>query len=320
LIPARNEEQNIIRLLESIDKQDYPHFEAIVLDDNSSDNTYQLCADYAERHPKFSVIKGKDLPSGWLGKNFACHQLAGQANGKYLLYIDADETVTNGLLNSAVHRMHLHKLGLLSLFANQQMLTLSEKLVVPLMHYMLLNLLPLRLVYLVKYPSLAAASGQFMLFDAQVYRNYEWHRLVKHKVVEDIEIIKLMKVASIRVESLLANNLINCRMYSNYPDAIKGFSKNFLAIFNFNVIGFLVYLLIIIGGPMLVLMTLNMPLIMMMAGLIVLSRVMISLLSGQNVWQNILYHPVQMFNLAVISILAVHQHITKTIVWKGRKI
>jgi chlorobactene glucosyltransferase len=109
-------------------------------------------------------------------------------------------------------------------------------------------------------------------------------------------------------------------MYSNYPDAIKGFSKNFLAIFNFNVIGFLVYLLIIIGGPILVLMTLNMPLIMMMAGLIVLSRVMISLLSGQNVWQNILYHPVQMFNLAVISILAVHQHITKTIVWKGRKI
>jgi hypothetical protein len=37
----------------------------------------------------------------------------------------------NRLINSAVHRMHLHQLGLLSLFANQQMDTPGERAVVP---------------------------------------------------------------------------------------------------------------------------------------------------------------------------------------------
>ena len=119
----------------------------IVLDDDSSDSTYAICAEFAAKHPAFRVIKGKELTGQWLGKNYACHQLAKQAKGEYLLFLDADEKISNGLINSAVHRMHFRSLALLSLFTNQQMKTIGEKLTVPLMHYILLNLLPLRLVY-----------------------------------------------------------------------------------------------------------------------------------------------------------------------------
>jgi hypothetical protein len=118
------------------------------------------------KHPRFKVIKGNALPAHWLGKNYACHQLAQQATGEYYLFLDADEQVQKGLINSAVHRMKLRDLSLLSLFTNQTMLSVGEEMVVPLMHYILLNLLPLRLVYLVKSAAVAAASGQFMLFDA----------------------------------------------------------------------------------------------------------------------------------------------------------
>jgi chlorobactene glucosyltransferase len=55
-----------------------------------------------------------------------------------------------------------------------------------------------------------------------------------------------------------------------------------------------------------------------MAGLIVLSRVMISLTTGENAWQNIILHPVQMINLAVIAFLSIQKHLTKTNFWKGR--
>jgi glycosyltransferase involved in cell wall biosynthesis len=320
LIPARNEEANIIRLLQSIEQQDYQNYEVIVLDDDSSDQTYNLCVAFAANHPQFSVVKGQPLPADWLGKNYACHQLALQARGQYFLFLDADEKIYPGLINSAVHRIQVRKLALLSLFTNQVMDTLGEKLVVPLMHYVLLNLLPIRLIYLSKNPAFAAASGQFMLFDANEYRTHRWHQMAKDRVVEDIEITKMVKTAGLKCESLLANGFITCRMYTGYADAINGFSKNFLAAFNYSVPGFLVYLLILIGGPLLIISTLNLPLIAMMCSLIALSRIMISFLSGQKVWYNVLLHPLQMLSLVVVGIFAIKSHLTKNTLWKGRPV
>jgi glycosyltransferase involved in cell wall biosynthesis len=320
LIPARNEADNILTLLQSIHQQEYCEYEVIILDDNSTDGTCQICADFAAGHSKFKVIKGEPLPAGWLGKNFACYQLAQRASGKYYLFLDADEKVYNGLLNSAVHRMYLRRLSLLSLFTNQDMRSGGEKVVVPLMHYILLNLLPLRSVFLFKNAAIAAASGQFMLFDAGGYNEYQWHQLAKNKVVEDVEIMKLVKAASLSGEALLANGMISCRMYKGYNEAISGFGKNFLAAFNYNVIGFLVYLTVIIGGPVLIIMTLNLNFIAMMAGLIILTRVMISLSVGQKAWQNVLLHPLQMLSLLLIGITSIQKYLSKTTEWKGRKI
>ena len=320
LIPARDEEKNILTLLQSIKDQDYKDIEVIILDDHSTDKTYKICADFASRNDAFRIIKGESLSSDWLGKNFACHQLAQQAKGKYLLFLDADEEVYNGLINSAVYRTKIHKLSLLSLFTNQVMVSFGEKLVVPLMHFMLLNLLPLRLIYLSKNPAFAAASGQFMFFDAEKYHQHQWHEKVKNQVVEDVEIMKCVKQQKLKGEGLLANGLIRCRMYNNYQEAIYGFSKNFLAPFNYSILTFLLYIVFLIGGPILVAFTLPLQLFLMMVSLIVLTRVMISLSSGQSSFYNILLHPLQMFSLVVVAYLSVKKHLTKTVIWKGRKV
>src|SRR6476661_1421497 len=179
LIPARNEEQSLELLLQSILDQHYSNYEVIVLDDNSSDKTYQIAEAFANSDARFKVLRGQELPSDWLGKNFACHQLAAAASGAYLLFLDADECVQDGLIDNAIHRMKLNRLNLLSLFTNQVMKTPGERLVVPLMHFLLLNLLPLRLVRLSKNAAFSAASGQFMLFDRQTYEEYQWHEQVK---------------------------------------------------------------------------------------------------------------------------------------------
>jgi glycosyltransferase involved in cell wall biosynthesis len=320
LIPARNEQDNILRLLQSIHQQDYQNYEVIIYDDGSTDLTVGICAEFITSHPRFRLVKGGELPDGWLGKTNACHQLAIKANGKYFLYLDADTDVKNGLINSAVHRVNVYKLALLSIFADQEMYTTGEKTTVPLLHFLLLNLLPLRLVVLSKSPAIATACGQFMLFDAAVYRKNNWHELAKNNVVEDAEVMRLIKAQKFKGEVLLANGMVTCRMYTNYQSAMAGFSKNALAAFNYSIPALFFYILILIGGPMIVLMTLNINLIFFMTGLIVLTRVMISLAAGQNVWYNIILHPIQMGNMAIIAFLSVQKHLTNTNTWKGRNI
>jgi glycosyltransferase involved in cell wall biosynthesis len=320
LIPVRDEEHNIFPLLQSIADQDYTDYEVIVLDDSSTDGTYQICSDFASPNSRFRVIKGGALPPDWLGKNYACHQLAQQAKGEYLLFLDADEKVNKGLINSAVYRMQMNNLSLLSLFTNQTMLTLGEKIVVPLMHFILLNLLPLKLVFLSKNKSIAAASGQFMLFNAADYHHNQWHQQVKQAVVEDVEIMKQVKGKNLNGESLLANGMINCRMYAGFAEAVTGFSKNFLAAFNYSIGGLLVFLTILIGGPLLIMATLNLNLIFFMCSLVILNRVMIAMLAGQSTIVNTLLHPIQMCSLTLIAFMSIQKHLTKTNVWKGRKV
>jgi chlorobactene glucosyltransferase len=169
-------------------------------------------------------------------------------------------------------------------------------------------------------PSFSAASGQFMMFDTDNYKSNQWHEKVKGKVVEDIEIMKLIKVNGYAAEALLANGYIHCRMYRSFSEGIEGFSKNFFAGFNYNVFGLFFYLMLVVLGPIAIAYFLGIQLVMFALSLIVLSRIMISLLSGQSVWRNLLLHPFQLICMLFISVQSVKKHFTKTILWKGRTI
>ncbi|MFC1223520.1 glycosyltransferase family 2 protein [Pedobacter sp. BG31] len=320
LIPARNEAENILELLISIKNQDYTDYEVFVLDDNSNDNTFGVVEKFCLDNPQFKVVSGRALPPDWLGKNYACHQLSELATGKYLLFIDADETIKRGLINSLISRMEIGSLTLLSVFTNQTMKSIGEWLTVPLMHFILLNLLPLRLVKLSKNPAFAAASGQCMFFNALNYKENRWHERVKHHVVEDVEIMKLVKQEKFNAEALLGNGLIYCRMYKNLSESINGFSKNLLAGFGNNIIILLLYQLLVTVGPLVLILNFNVTLLVLPLTLIVLSRMMISYLSGQRVLINLVLHPLQMLFFLIISLISIKKHIFKTSTWKGRTI
>jgi membrane-associated HD superfamily phosphohydrolase len=159
-----------------------------------------------------------------------------------------------------------------------------------------------------------------MLFDAAIYRQNKWHELVKNEVLEDVEIMRRIKTEKYNGELLLANGMASCRMYRSYREAINGFSKSTIAACSYNIIGFLAYLLTQVAGPMIVITTLNFQLILFMLGLIILTRIMISLSAGQNAWYNILLHPIQMVNLVIVGFLSIQRYLTKTLVWKGRRV
>ncbi|NCU32632.1 MAG: glycosyltransferase, partial [Candidatus Moranbacteria bacterium] len=112
LIPARNEEKNIRNAVDSVLKNNYPHLELIVLDDHSTDRTGEILASYSDS--RLSVIKGKPLPKGWIGKNWACHQLSQKAKGDIIVFSDADTLHSSNGLTLLVEKMKLTNADLLS--------------------------------------------------------------------------------------------------------------------------------------------------------------------------------------------------------------
>lgn len=318
LIPARNEEFNISKLLQNLSKIDV--LEIIVCDDHSTDNTKQVIENEAISNGRLKYLFAQPLPAEWLGKNWACHQLAQNAKGKYMLFLDADVEITSHLISNALQQMQDSKVQILSIFPDQKIETLGEKTIVPLMHYLLLTLLPLRLVKNSTRSSLAAANGQFMMFDSETYFKNSFHYLVRNNILDDVNIVRIAKQKMISCETLLANQQIFCRMYQSLEQGLNGFSKNLFLGFGKNIIAISLYFMCIIWGYIFIFASNNPLLIGFSLFFIIFQRICISKLSHQSWIVNMLLHPVQMFFYQLIAIQSVYKHIFGTIIWKNRHI
>jgi chlorobactene glucosyltransferase len=197
---------------------------------------------------------------------------------------------------------------------------MGERLVVPNMNWILLSLLFLRLVRFSKRPSLAAANGQMMMFDAKVYHENLWHQLVKSSPVEDIALSRLIKRKRLPMTTLLGTNDVSCRMYGSYKEAINGFSKNVTAFFGGSIIVTLLFAIVGIIGPFLVFVSLPSPLILLYLFCLFSARMLIARLSEQSVVANILLWPLQHVAFLHLVYSALVFKRCKSAEWKGRKI
>jgi chlorobactene glucosyltransferase len=229
LIPARNEAGVIAQTVRSLLRQEYPHFEVIVLDDNSSDNTAILAQQAAAGDARLQIINGAALPNGWGGKNWACHQLSQAANGDYLLFTDADVQWQDGALRAVVNTLQHSHADLLTVWSTQITETWSERLVVPLMAFVILGYLPHLAVNHTSSTAFAAANGQCMGFRRKAYQRIGGHEAVKREIVEDIRLAQRIKRAGLQLRMADGNRLVTCRMYNGWEAVRNGYAKNIIA-------------------------------------------------------------------------------------------
>ncbi len=320
LVPVRNEETNVEALVERVKAQDYKEYELVFLDDNSTDNTLSKLRQLSSGDDRIRVIEGKDLPADWSGKNYACHQLAKVAKGRYLFFIDVGVMPQRGFFNHAVFRMKMNGLGLLSLFPDQRLHSLAEYLIIPLMHWLLLTLLPIRLVRLSSSTFFSAASGQCMVFDAALYKEHQWHAQVKNEMSEDLYLMKLVKAYRYKAETLLANGFLVYSLRRSMADTLQTAVRGLLTAFRGNIAAILCFVLLSVLGPVFIYVYLDIRLLSFAIGLMILIRLMVSLQSRESALLNIILHPLQMLGLVVIVLGAMFNAIRHSLIWKGRKV
>jgi len=324
LIPVRNEEENIGRCLDSLLNQDYPNYNITVLDDDSSDATFDIVTDYSKRYETISCLKGKPLPEEWLGKNWACWQLSQQASGEIFLFIDADTWHHEKAISATVFWMEKYKLNMLSAFPQQITNSLIERITVPIIDLILYTLLPLWFTYIFKSPKLAAANGQWLAIRNKDYQEIGGHRRLKTRVVEDVEMARLCKRSGLRIMTLSGSKMVFCWMYKDFVGIWTGLSKNFFGLTGNNVLILLVIIAIMSLAFILpyIAVIFFEPFFIMWAALslVILLRLILALAYGHDIFISILFFPLTILIGMIIAVNSFYQSKFGSVSWKGRKI
>jgi len=253
LVPARNEEGKISSCIHSLLSQNYTDFEIIVLLDHSTDRTENILQEIATKNKKLRILTGKPLPLVWLGKHWACHQLAQAAKGELLLFTDADTVHKPDSLRESVAAMIAENADLLTALPEEKVSSLSEKIILPLMPFGISSILPIKIAHSVKSPLFSITIGQFMLFKRKAYEKIGGYSAVRDNIADDMAMGRLIKANGLRLFLVDGSEYISCHMYDTYSQISEGFSKNLFTVFGCKIIPYIliwVFIALIFLNPL----------------------------------------------------------------------
>lgn len=226
ILPVRDEAHNVVRCVESLVRQDYARFEVIVVDDRSSDGTWEhLQALRAGEEGTVHILRGDNPPPGWLGKPYAAQQGVEVARGTWLLFTDADTYHTPGLLSRAIAYAKARDLAMLSLAPRHECRTFWEHVWQPLTTQYLDFIMPMARV---GEPSAreAWACGSFLLIAREAYAKAGGHAAVASEVQEDCALARRVKALEYRIEFVKAMDILRVRMYRGLRELWEGWSES----------------------------------------------------------------------------------------------
>lgn len=225
-LPVRNEAHNIEACLCGISAQRYGHCEILVLDDCSEDGTAAIVRRLARADSRIRLLPGKPIAAGWAGKCHACAQLAQHAEGDYLLFLDADTRAEPNLLGAALALAEQTQADLVSAFPRQVVGSFWERVVLPMLQFLIVTLLPMHQVWKSKSPALVAACGQFLLFRRETYCRIGGHAAIPNSFHDGLQLARKTKAAGGTVRLFDASALLRCRMYAGGRAVWNGFTRN----------------------------------------------------------------------------------------------
>lgn len=322
LIPARNEADVITQTVRHHLAQKCRHFELLILDDDSDDGTGEIALKAGQGDERLRIIKGTNLPDGWMGKSWACQRLGQTAKGDILIFTDADVQWKPDALNSVISQMEKASVDMLTVWSTQITETFVERLTVPLIAQVILGYLPTVMVHYSPLSLFAAANGQVMAWRRDAYEAIGGHSIVANNVLDDVTLAKEAKKQGFRIRMVDGNGHVLTRMYDNWESIRNGFAKNILAGY-----GGVIHLLFGIVFHCLLFLfpyvLLFLPqyrlegLILILAGLSL--RAISAYFTRQRLIDTI-WMPISVILFTIIAFQSIYWHLSGGVRWKGRKL
>ena len=226
LIPARNEEAGIAETLNNALQSEYDNLLVYVLDDNSTDDTAKIVSEIAEKDGRVRILQSAELPEGWNGKQHACWQMANSTEAELLLFMDADVRLARGAIRRMVAELENRRVALLSGFPKQVTDTLPERLLIPMMYYILLGYLPLDQMRASPRPEFGAGCGQLFLTRRKDYLAAGGHKAIASSRHDGVKLPRAYRQNGLTTDLFDASDLAQVRMYDGWRSVVVGLLKN----------------------------------------------------------------------------------------------
>ncbi len=224
LIPARDEEAGIEACVRAALASEGADIEVVVLDDHSADRTAEIVRSIAD--PRVRLETAPPLPPGWCGKQHACHALAALARHPLLLFLDADVRLSpTGAARMAAF-LEASRADLVSGVPHQITGSLAERMLIPLIHFVLLGFLPLAFARVWRHPAFGAGCGQLFLARAESYRATGGHAAIKASLHDGVTLPRAFRAAGHHTDLCDATGVASCRMYHGAAQTWRGLAKN----------------------------------------------------------------------------------------------
>jgi hypothetical protein len=226
LIPARNEERAIGPAVAAALASEGVQLEVIVLDDHSEDRTAEVVGRLARADGRVRLVAAPELPPGWCGKQHACWVLSGLVRYPYLVFLDADVRIAPDALARMVAFLEQSGADLASGIPRQETVGLLEKLLIPLIHFILLGFLPLWRMRRSRRTGFAAGCGQLFIARREGYDSSGGHSAIRESLHDGIKLPRAFRAAGLRTDLFDATGIASCRMYRSAGAVWRGLAKN----------------------------------------------------------------------------------------------
>jgi hypothetical protein len=224
IVPARNEEACLADCLHTLVGQSGLSYEIIVVDDDSTDGTRAIAEGFPVR-----VIAADVLPEDWSGKCNAAWSGAKIAQGQWLLFTDADTKHAPNSIATGLQEAKESAADLLSYSPKQEVGSLAERALLPLIFGELARMYPPQDVCDPNSP-VAAANGQYLFIRRDVYDAIGGHAAVATAILEDVELAKRAKQAGHALR-FRWSDVVTTRMYRSFGAMWEGWTKNLALLF-----------------------------------------------------------------------------------------
>jgi hypothetical protein len=225
-IPARNEEANIEAAVRSVLGQTHRNIDVLVYNDHSTDGTGEILQRLMSEDSRVRAVPVVTLEAGWNGKQFACWQMSQHAKGSRMLFTDADVRFEAACVERTLATARELGAHLLSTFPRQITGTLSESVVVPMIHFILFSYLPMPRMRRTMDPAASAACGQFLFCTREGYDASGGHSAFKDSMHDGVKMPRAFRRAGFRTDLFDGTDLCSCRMYDGFSATWRGFTKN----------------------------------------------------------------------------------------------
>lgn len=317
LLPVRDEESNIERILnELLEQENCSNLSIFILNDNSSDRTRQLAETFTS--PRLKILDVPEPAKGWIGKVNALEYGLSHVGlaPDYIISIDADVSFSKSAIADSVATIKALNLDFISPYPRQIAKRWGERLIQPLLQWSWMSTLFLRGAEKYPFQSTVVCNGQFLIMKYSSLIASGGFASVSSHVLDDIELGRAFVKSGFKGAVIDGSEIAATRMYSSFTEIKQGYGKSLHLAFG-GLVGTLIASLFIIAtsiAPLIFALTGD--LLALAALLAIIGTRLVSALSSGSRLRDCFLHP---FSAALLIYLLYYSWRNKSAAqWKGR--